>query len=67
MTKEDLTLGNMILFGLYAFGMKKRTDYLVITFDDVVGIEQNAVFDLFGKISEIQPFLYEQMINARTG
>lgn len=67
MTKEDLTLGSMILFGLYAFAMKKRTDYLVITFNDVVGIEQNAVFDLFGKISEIQPFLYEQMINARKG
>lgn len=67
MTKEDLTLGNMILFGLYAFAMKKQTDYLVITFNDVIGIEQNPVFDLFGKISEIQPFLYEQMVNGRKG
>ena len=67
MTKEELTLGNMILFGLFAFAMKKRTDYLVITFNDVVGIEQNLAFDLFGKISEMQPFLYEQMVNARKG
>jgi len=67
MTKEDLSLGNVMLFGLWGFAMKKRTDYLIITFNDVVGIEQNPVFDVLGKISEIQPFLYEQMENARMG
>jgi hypothetical protein len=67
MTKKDLSLGNVMLFGLWGFAMKKRTDYLIITFNDVVGIEQNPVFDVLGKISEIQPFLYEQMENARMG
>ena len=67
MTKEELKLGNMILFGLFAFAMKERTDYLVITFNDGHGIEQNPVFDLFGKISKMQPFLYKQMVNARKG
>jgi len=67
MTKEELKLGNIILFGLFAFAMKERTDCLVFTFRDVHGIEQNPIFDLFGKISKIQPFLYEQMVNARKG
>lgn len=67
MTKESLTAGRMLLVGIYAFALKKRTNYLVITFNDVVGIEQSPAFDLFGKISEIQPLLYEQMVNARKG
>ncbi|MGB9370642.1 MAG: hypothetical protein WCB79_01705 [Halobacteriota archaeon] len=52
---------------LKAAATSSTRDYLVITFTDVVGIEQNPVFDLFGKISEIQSFLYEQIVNARMG
>jgi hypothetical protein len=65
MTEERYKAGRFFLVGLYAFAWKKRTPYLIITFNDVIGIEQNPVFDLFDNISEVQLFLYQQMVNAR--
>lgn len=66
MTKESLSAARMFLVGLYAFAWKKNKVYLVITFNDEIGIEQNPTFDV-DNISEIQPFLYQQMVNARVG
>jgi hypothetical protein len=67
MTEEKYKASRFFLVGFYAFAWKKRYAYLVITFNDVIGIEQNPVFDVFDNISEIQPFLYQQMVNARVG
>ncbi|MGA2885224.1 MAG: zinc ribbon domain-containing protein [Halobacteriota archaeon] len=65
MTKESLSAARMLLVGIYAFAWKKNKVYLVITFIDEAGVEQNPVFDVEG-ISGIQPFLYQQMLKART-
>jgi hypothetical protein len=64
MTEQRLKASRIFLVGIFAFAWKKRTPYLVITFTDEVGIEQNPVFDV-AAISAIQPFLYQQMVNAR--
>jgi hypothetical protein len=65
MTEERLRALDVFLVGILAFAWKNREDYLVITFSDAAGIEQNPVFDV-KDLSEIQPFLYEQMVGART-
>ncbi len=53
-SKESLTATRMFLVGAFAFALKKKRLYLVVTFNDVIGIEQNPVFDvLFDKISEV--------------
>jgi hypothetical protein len=36
----------LLLVGIYAFALKKKMVYLVITFNDVIGIEQTPVFDV---------------------
>lgn len=64
MTEERLKASRIFLVGIFAFAWKKRTPYLVITFTDEAGIEQNPVFDV-AAISAIQPFLYQQMVKAR--
>jgi hypothetical protein len=64
MTEEKLKASRIFLVGIFAFAWKKRTPYLVITFNDDGGIEQNPVFDVEA-ISAIQPFLYQQMVNSR--
>jgi hypothetical protein len=65
MTEERLKASRLFLVGIFAFAWKKRTPYLVITFADEVGIEQNPVFDV-AAISAVQPSLYQQMVNAGT-
>jgi Short C-terminal domain len=65
MTEEKLKASRLFLVGILAFAWKKLTPYLVITFADELGIEQNPVFDV-DHISVVQPFLYQQMVNART-
>jgi hypothetical protein len=66
MTEEKLKASRMFLVGIYAFAWKKQEVYLVITFNDAIGIEQNPAFDV-ERISSIQPFLYYKMVNARLG
>ena len=64
MTQEKLTATRLFLLGLFAFALKKKKLYMVLTYEDEVGIEHNPVFDL-KKIEEVQPVIYQRMINAR--
>jgi len=63
MTEEKLKASRIFLVGILAFAWKKRTPYLVLTFTDEAGIEQNPVFDV---ATSAIVFLYQQMVNART-
>jgi hypothetical protein len=65
MSEKKLKATRLFLVGIFAFAWKKRQDYLVITFKDAIGVEQNPVFDV-DSISTIQPFLYQQMLHATT-
>ncbi|MGZ4929271.1 MAG: hypothetical protein ACXV76_13525 [Halobacteriota archaeon] len=60
--KEGVTAGRALLVGVYAFGWKKKTPYLVLTFNDVIGVQQNPAFDPYcdisGDISVVQPHFY---------
>jgi hypothetical protein len=64
MTQEKLTAARVMLLGLLAFAAKKKKLFMVLTYEDEVGIEQSPVFDV-DKIEEVQPVIYQRMLNAR--
>lgn len=63
-TKEKLSAMRLLLVGLLAFAWKKKKLYMLLTYEDDAGIEQNPVFDV-EKIEEVQPTIYQRMVAAR--
>ncbi|MEM3598570.1 MAG: hypothetical protein QXT02_06540 [Candidatus Hadarchaeum sp.] len=49
--EHKVTLGRMLLLGIFAFGAKKEKKYVVIDFN-VAGMEAKAVFDFPGDIGD---------------
>lgn len=64
MTQEKLTAKRLLLVGIFAFAWKKKKKFMVLSYKDEAGIEQNPVFDV-KKIEEVQPAIYRKMIDAR--
>jgi len=64
MSQEKLSAMRLLLVGIFAFAWKKKKQFMVLTYKDDAGIEQNPVFDM-KKIEEVQPAIYRKMIAAR--
>jgi hypothetical protein len=64
-TAEKITATRLLLTGVFAFALKKKQHYLVISFEDEHGMMQNPVFEgiLINKILEA---VYPQVGAART-
>jgi len=65
MTKDKLTAKRFLLVGLLAFAWKKQQLFMILSFEDAPGLEQNPTFAV-DKIEEVQPMIYHKMISART-
>lgn len=63
-TKEELSTMRLMFLGLLAFAWKKKKLYMLLTYIDGAGIEQNPIFDV-EKIEEIQPAIYQMMTQSR--
>ncbi len=66
LTKKEITAGRIALTGLIGLAWKKKKEYMVITFEDEVGMAQNPVFDLGKKIKEVQPAIYQKVVDAKS-
>jgi hypothetical protein len=62
-TAEKITLGRVLLVGIFALAWKKKKLFMVLGYKEN-GIEQNMVFDV-DKIEEVQPAIYRKMVAAR--
>lgn len=65
MTKKEITAGRIALTGLIGLAWKKKKEYMVITYEDEIGMVQNPVFDLGKKIKEVQPLIYQKVVEAK--
>jgi hypothetical protein len=67
-TKEQITLGRMLLVGILAFALKAQTTYFFIKYKDKLGFENNPVLGGFvGKsISEVSSKLYSTLEGYRS-
>jgi hypothetical protein len=64
MSQDKLTKTRLLLTGVFAFAWKKKQMFMVLTYEDDIGIVQNPVFSV-NKINEVQPTIYQRMMNAR--
>jgi hypothetical protein len=64
-TAEKLTATRLFLTGILAFGLKKKHRYLVVSFEDEYGLEQNPVFE-GREIDATQQEIYRRVGRART-
>ena len=64
LTQEKLSAMRLLLVGLLAFAWKKKKLYMLLTFEDEAGVEQNPVFDV-DKIEEVQPAIYNRMLAVK--
>lgn len=64
MTQEKLSALRLFLVDLVAFGWTKKKLFMVLTFEDEAGIENNPVFDV-EKIEEAQLAIYQEMMKSR--
>jgi hypothetical protein len=66
MSQDKLTAARLLLVGLFAFAWKKKQMFMVLTYEDDLGLVQNPVFHIEkDKINEVQPTIYQRMMNAR--
>jgi hypothetical protein len=66
MSQDKLTAARLLLVGLFAFAWKKKQMFMVLTYEDELGLIQNPVFHIEkDKINEVQPTIYQRMMNAR--
>ena len=66
MSQDKLTAARLLLVGLFAFAWKKKQMFMVLTYEDDLGLVQNPVFHIKkNKINEVQPTIYQRMMNAR--
>ncbi len=64
LTQEKLSALRIWLVGLLALAWKEKKLYMVLSYKDRAGFEQNPVFDL-NKIEEIQPAIYRKMLETK--
>jgi hypothetical protein len=68
-TGERVTATRMLLVGIYAFALKKKDRYLVVSFEDHNGMLQNPVFEGGGitgsGIDRAQKEIYKRIEQAR--
>jgi len=66
-TAENLTAARLLLTGIFAFGLKKKHRYLVVSFEDEYGMVQNPVFEglALSPISAAQKAIYQRVGVAR--
>ncbi|MEM2127799.1 MAG: hypothetical protein QXH67_06225 [Candidatus Bathyarchaeia archaeon] len=64
-TQEKLTAMRLLFLGVLAFALKKKKLYMILTYEDAAGVEQNPVFDV-EKIEEVQPTIYRRMTAAKS-
>jgi hypothetical protein len=57
-TAEHLTATRLFLTGILAFGLKKKSRYLVVSFEDEHGLLQNPVFEGH-RINDVQQTIYQ--------
>jgi predicted RNA-binding Zn-ribbon protein involved in translation (DUF1610 family) len=57
-TAEHLTAARLLFTGILAFGLKKETRYLVVSFEDAHGLMHNPVFE-GGGIDAAQQAIYQ--------
>jgi hypothetical protein len=66
MSQDKLTKTRLLLTGIFAFAWKKKQMFMVLTYEDDLGIIQNPVFHIEkDKINEVQPTIYQRMMNAK--
>jgi len=66
MGQDKLTAKRLLLVGIFAFAWKKKEQFMVLTYKDELGMTQNPVFRVAkGKINEVQPAIYQRMMNAK--
>lgn len=66
MSQDKLTAKRLLLVGIFAFAWKKKQMFMVLTYEDDLGLTQNPVFHIEkDKINEVQPSIYQRMMNAR--
>jgi hypothetical protein len=66
MSQDKLTAKRLLLTGIFAFAWKKKQMFMVLTYEDDLGLVQNPVFHIEkDKINEVQPTIYQRMMNAR--
>ena len=66
MSQDKLTKTRLLLTGLFAFAWKKKQMFMLLTYEDDLGITQNPVFHIAkDKINEVQPTIYQRMMNQR--
>jgi hypothetical protein len=66
MSQDKLTKTRLLLTGIFAFAWKKKQMFMVLTYEDDLGIVQNPVFHIEkDKINEVQPTIYQRMMNAK--
>lgn len=66
MTKEKLSVARIALTGLIGLAWKKKKEYMIITYEDEAGMEQNLMFDAFKWINTIQPLIYNRVVAAKS-
>lgn len=65
MSQDKLTAKRLLLVGIFAFAWKKKQMFMVLTYEDDLGITQNPVFKV-DKLNEVQPTIYQRMMNAKS-
>lgn len=66
MSQDKLTRTRLLLIGLLAFAWKEKQMFMVLTYEDDLGLIQNPVFHIEkDKIKEVQSSIYQHMMNAR--
>jgi hypothetical protein len=72
-TAEELSAARIFLIGLIAWGLKKKTPLMILTYEDELGIEQNLTFHIgqvfFSgvdpKLTNLPGRIYKKMLEAR--
>jgi hypothetical protein len=64
MDREKVTAKRFLLVGLFALAWKKKILYTVIEYDDGINTH-HIVFDLGDHMDEVQPFIYQKMLESR--